>query len=1087
MGNTDSSVSRSWISQMKSWNPHRARRRVLSRTVVTALVLLAPVAAVRSAHAQTVPATSTKGRARITGRVIDASTNLPLATANVFLVGTPITATTGPDGRFVMASAPPGIFTLEAKRLGYGAQRLENIRLVADSVVTLEFKLSDHPLMLDQVTVAGTIDPTSSSKSTFTVAKVTAEDMPVPTTGSAAGMLAGKVAGVNITRASGQPGGGVNIVLRTPIGGFDQAGGASGNGSVPGPLFIVDGVYLNATQQVTTQDLDAMDVASIEVIKGAAAAALYGARAAAGVIVISTNRGKSLALGDTKFSFRSEYGADQYLTTLKKNQHHQFLQDANGNWLDANNKIVPRSQRAIKPLGIMDAPYTSPTYDNASQLFKTGGYNTNTATVQGNFAASNYLVQYSRTDSPGIIKYNEGYKRQSIRVNVDSRPGEKLNLGVSAGHSRGYDDSPAVTFDNFYRFDTDVNLLARDPLPKFGFPYLIVPDSVTNATNPLYSSFIADNTTKRARTNLNVNGSYRPVSWLSLTAEGSYDRGDLQRTAYTARGTPTNNAGTLGTSTGSLAIETDITDGYTLKSAASITKAFGSLTLRVTDQGQVQRETNPFIQTTGTDFQTEGVRAMSQAKTKNVSQSFTDTRVINNITTLGASYQEKYILDFLVNREGNSRFGRAKRWNTFGRASGAWLLSEEKWFPFESFSQFKLRYSWGLAGFAPGFDQQYEALDSDGSGGITRSTLGNTNISPTKSEESELGLDLTFKGRLQGSIVYVTNKTSDNFVAIPAPAVTGYCCVTANPGITTGNTIEATMQGQILSNPKGLQWSVLLTADKTRNIISKFGRTCFVDVLKKACEGVRQGTMWGGRFVTDKSNLLPKHANSQGQFDVNDEGYVVAVGTGNTSRDGVAKALWGTNVVIDGTSYPWGRPIVEVDPSTGVNWVGQIGDANPKLHYGLSNTFRFKNLRLYVLGEGKWGGNVYDRSGQAYYTSGDAKVVDQFGRPDELKKPVAYYNAVANGTNGYFSNFVESGSYLSLSEFTFGYTFEQKQFPFLGRVGISKAQLDLLGRNLATFTKYPGLNVMAGSAFSRIDNATYPLLRTWSLAVNLTF
>ncbi|MEO7997171.1 MAG: SusC/RagA family TonB-linked outer membrane protein [Gemmatimonadaceae bacterium] len=1065
--------------------PHRARAS-LPVVLATVGMFSAALALAPSAGAQTTDAQPSR-RARVTGRVIDAATNQPLSAANIFLLGTPITATTGADGRFIIASAPAGIFTIEAKRLGYGAQRFENIRLRADSVTTLEFKLSDRPMMLDQVTVAGTIDPTSSSKSTFTVAKVDAADMPVPTTGSAAGMLAGKVAGVNITRSSGQPGSGVNIVLRTPIGGFDQAGGASGNGSVPGPLFIVDGVYLNSTQQVTTQDLDAMDVASIEVIKGAAAAALYGARAAAGVIVISTNRGKSLALGDTKFQFRTEFAQDYYQTELKKNQHHQFMQDAQGNWLDATGKIVPRFQRAIKPLGIMDAPYTSATYNNAKQLFKTGGYNTQTATVQGNFPASNYLVQYSRTASPGILRYNEGYKRQSIRVNVDSRPSEKLALGMSAGHSRGFDDSPAVTFDNFYRVDTDVNLLALDPFPKFGFPYIIVPDSVTNYTNPLYQSYVADNTTKRARTNLNVNGSYRPFSWLSLTAEGSYDRGDLQRTAYTARGTPTNSNGTLGTSTGSLTIETDITDGYTLKSAMSITKAFGGLTLRATDQGQFQRESNPFIQSQGTDFQTEGVRSMSQAKTKTVSQSFTDTRIINNITTLGASYSEKYILDFLVNREGNSRFGRSNRWNTFGRASGAWVVSEESWFPMQSFSQFKLRYSWGLAGFAPGFDQQYEALDSDGSGGITRSTQGNINIVPTKSEESELGLDATFKNRLQGSIVYVTNKTSDNFVAIPAPAVSGYCCVTANPGITTGNTIEATVQGQILSNSKGLQWSVLLTADKTRNRIGNFGRTCFVDVLKKACEGVRQGTMWGNRLVQDKANLLAKHAASGAQFDINDEGYVVAVGTGNTWRDGIAKNLWGTQVVVDGTSYPWGRPIVEVDKKTGVNWVGQIGDANPKLHYGLGNTFRYKGARLYFLAEGKWGGNVYNRSGQTYYTSGDAEIVDQFGKSDETKKSVAYYNALANGTSGYFQNFVETGTYMSLSEFTLGYTFDAKKFAFLKRGGISSAQVDLLGRNLATFTKYSGLNVAGGSAFSRIDNATYPLLRTWSVAVQLTF
>ncbi|MEO7362374.1 MAG: carboxypeptidase regulatory-like domain-containing protein, partial [Gemmatimonadaceae bacterium] len=459
-----------------------------------------------AAFAQTTETAQPSRRARVTGTVVDAATGQPLATANVFVVGTPITATTGPDGKFVIASAPTGVFSIEAKRLGYGPQRIENIRLRADSVTTLEFKLNNSPLRLEQMTVSGTIDETSSAKSTITVDKLTQEDLPVPTTTSAAGMLMGKVAGVAINRPSGAPGSGVNIVLRTPISGITQ------NGDPPGPLFVVDGVFLNSTQATTTQDIEALDVASIEVIKGAAAASLYGSRAAAGVISITTNRGKNLALGTTQFSLRTENGFDQFQVTLDKNQHHQFLQDAQGNWLNAAGAIVPRSQRIVKPLGIMDAPYTSPTYNQSKDLFRNGQYNTQTLTVQGNSAATNYTISYSRNNQPGVIQYNEGFKRQGIRVNVDSRLSEKLSVSVSANHERSYNDLNNVSFNNFYRIDTDVNILEPDPFPKFGFPYKIIPDSVTNYTNPLWAAYISDASTKRARTLINVNGVYRPFS-----------------------------------------------------------------------------------------------------------------------------------------------------------------------------------------------------------------------------------------------------------------------------------------------------------------------------------------------------------------------------------------------------------------------------------------------------------------------------------------------------------------------------------------------------------------------------------------------
>lgn len=1032
-----------------------------------------------SLHAQAAPAGR---RARITGTITDAASKQPLAGTNIFVVGTPITATTGPDGRFVIASAPVGIFTIEAKRLGYGAQRTENVRLVADSIVTLNFVLSTSALRLDQVTVAGTIDATSVSKSTIAVDKLTAEDIPVPPTTSAAGAIAGKVAGVAITRPSGAPGSGVNIVLRTPISGITE------DGAVPSPLFVVDGIFLNQSQSVTTQDIEALDIASIEVIKGAAAASLYGSRAAAGVIAITTNRGRNLSLGSTQFALRAEAGVDQYQVSLDKNQHHQFLQDANGNWLNAAGQIVPRAQRALKPLGIMDAPFTSRTYNHADLFYTPGSYNTQTATIQGNSASTNYNVAYSRTNNPGILENNEGYKRQSIRVNVDSRLSEKLSVGVSANHTRGLQDASAPSFNNFYRIDTDVNLQETAPFkPANGFPYVIVPDSVTIYENPLYTQYIADNVISRARTLLNVNGVYRPISWLSLSADGNYDRGDLNQVIYTARGTPrVNTSGGLTPSTGSLRTDNDITDGYIMTGTASATKGFGGLTLRLSERGEVRREVNPYLRIDGTDFATEGVKAMSQARTRTSSNSKTDYRVIGAITSLGLSYNEKYIGDFLVRREGNSLFGQANRWNTFGRASGAWVMSEEGWFPFESFNTFKLRYSYGVTGVSPNFSYQYEAMTSDGAGGIRRSNLGNVNVSPTSTKEEEIGLDMSYKSRISATLTYVQNTSRDVFVNVPAPATSGYILQVTNPAEVGGSVMEATIQGSIINNPNGFSWNTLITADRATHRTGSFGRTCFDDGLQYKCDGIPLSDMWGNRLVRNKSNLPARHVNSGGQFDINDEGFVVAVGTGNTWRDGVGKQLWGTNVTIDGTSYGWGLPIPETD-ANGQLWYGKIGSSNPDMKYGFQNNFRYKNLRFYVQTLGQFGGNVYGNSNQTYYTSGDHPKVDQFGRPDELKKSVRYYNAVANNNNLYLQNFVEDATYLSISEMMLGYTFESKKYGFLSKAGISRMQVDLVGRNLATFTKYTGLNVMAGSPTVRFDDATYPLTRTFTAVLGLTF
>lgn len=1062
----------------------RVPNRALVATLGASLLWCATPLATASAQAGTETAQQAR-RARIVGLVIDVATKQPLAGANIFLVGTPITASSGPDGRFIIPSAPPGLYNIDARRLGYGPQRINNVRLVADSNVTVNISLSVTSTRLDQVTVSGSMDAQSVAKSTITVDKITSENFPVMPTGSAAGLIAGKVAGVAITRPSGKPGSGVNIVLRTPISGITEGG------TPPSPLFVVDGVFLNQAQNTTTQDIESMDIESIEVIKGAAAASLYGSRAAAGVIAITTKRGKGLALGTTQFQARSETGTDQYQNTLPKNQHHAFRQDANGNWLNAQDQIVPRAQRALKPFGIMDAPFTSKTYDHPALFFNPGSTTIQSLQVQGNAAATNYNLAYTRNGFGGVLENNEGYKRQTLRLNLDSRLNEKLNVSVSVNHTRGQDDASSPSFNDFYRIDTDVNLKEPDPFPRVGFPYLIVPDSVTLFANPLYTQFIADDVVRRARTLLNANASYRPFSWLSVAGDANYDRGDYARTTYTPRSTPVvstaaSNLGTISPSLGSLREINEVTDGYIITGTISATKSLGDLTARLSQRGETRREYAPSLTTTGTDFGTEGLKAMSQARVRTTANNINDFRVLGAITNLGLSFKERYIGDFLWRREGNSLFGAANRWNTFGRASAAWILSEESWFPMPAFNQFKLRYSYGVTGVSPAFSDQYEAMTNDGTGAIRRSNLGNANIRPTATSEQEIGLDVAFKSRLSATVTYVRNNSKDVFVNVPAPAVSGYQLVRTNPAYLGGNVLEFTLQGALLTNPKGLRWDVLVTGDRQQQFTRGFGRTCFEDVLQYRCDGVPLSEMWGNQNVRDKSHLPAIHRNSQALFDVNDEGWVVPVGAGNTWRDGIGKNLWGSTVTIDGTAYGWGLPIQRRD-STGQLWYSKIGDSQPLLSFGFQNNFRYNNFRLFVQTIGRLGGDVYANTNQRYYASGDHPDVDQFGKPDELKKPVAYYNRVSNNNNLFLAQFVESGTNLTIAEVMLGYRAEAKRWKFLDKVGVSAMNIDLIGRNMRTFTNYTGLNVNASSPTSRFDDATYPLTRTLTGVVTLTF
>lgn len=1041
------------------------RRRLAS--LVVACLVMAPATVVAQASA---------GRARLAGRVTDATSGAPVAGATVQVAGSTAAATSQADGRYAIPNAPVGLHAIEVRRLGYGPTRIDNVRLVADSVVTVDVRLQSAPLRLQETVISATVDPTSGLKTPFTVDKLTAENIPVPTTTSMAGAITGKVAGVSIIRASGAPGSGVNLQLRSPVSQFNSNG----------PLFVVDGVFLNSTQVVTTQDIEALDIASVEVIKGASAASLYGSRAAGGVISITTNRGKGLNLGQTQFTLRNEYGFDQFASFgLEKPRAHQYRVNAQGQYVNAQGAVVPRTQRIVQPSGIMENKYIDPLYDHIDQFFAPARFNAQTLTLQQNSASTNLSMAYTRNDQPGIIRNSSGYLRQSMRLNVDHRMRDGLQVGVSLMHSRALEDPSSVTFSDLYRLNPDVDLLR--PEPRGTSRYIIIPDSTETRTNPLYIQDYNDNKTRRARTLGNINASWRPWEWLSLDGFVSYDRGDRQVTNYIARGLTNTNG--EGTTLGTLTVADDDVDGINAQWGGTIIKPFGSLVTRLTVRGEVQKESNPFTQSTGTDFTVSGVKDMDLARTKTITSSFTDRRTNAGFASLAVDFAGKVIGDFVLRREGSSLFGPENRWNDFYRASGAWLLHEESWFPFKKdLTAFKARYSIGTAGVRPGFADRFETLSVDGTGGLSRDALGNRFLKPEVATEQEVGIDAIWRDRISVSLVRAFTRTAGNLIPVPVPAIYGYNTQEQNVGSIKGHTTELTVQAQLINRPNGFNWELQVVGDRRRNAISAFRRSCYTDGILYRCEGTRLGSMYGNRHVRSKDRLPTVHSGSQGAFDINDDGYVVPVGAGNTWRDGKAKNLWGTNVVIDGRTYAWGRPLFEVDPVTGQRWYGEIGNGNPDFNFGVGNTFRYKGFRVYGLMNGQVGGDVYNQVRQTLYATNDHPDVDQSTKPDERRKPTTYYaTGLADGNNNWGAIFVEDGTYARLSELAAGYGFDARNTRWVNRLGVNRVQLDLIGRNVFTLTKYKGLNPESGSPNTRIDDTVYPFTRTWTLAATLTF
>ncbi len=308
-------------------------------------------------HAQPAPAQS---GSPVRGTVTDANTKAPISGVTITIPGTRYAALSNEQGQYTLVNVANGTYVIEARRLGYGVGRQERVRL-SGQPVTVDLTLNANALSLEAVTVSATIDPTSGIRAPFAISTLTSEMMPVPASGAMSTLLIGKVAGANIIQASGIPGSGSYLQLRTPSSVLKDNG----------PLFVIDGIMLNETQQVTTQDIETMNIESLEVIKGAAAAALYGSRAAGGVIAIKTKRGKEVSLGSTQVSVRNDFGYDQFHDRPEKRRFHHYRMNAQGQFLDASGNVVPRAQRTIESDGMIDNSYPA-VYDNIGQLFRDG-------------------------------------------------------------------------------------------------------------------------------------------------------------------------------------------------------------------------------------------------------------------------------------------------------------------------------------------------------------------------------------------------------------------------------------------------------------------------------------------------------------------------------------------------------------------------------------------------------------------------------------------------------------------------------------------------------------------------------------------
>jgi hypothetical protein len=334
-------------------------------------------------------------------------------------------------------------------------------------------------------------------------------------------------------------------------------------------------------------------------------------------------------------------------------------------------------------------------------------------------------------------------------------------------------------------------------------------------------------------------------------------------------------------------------------------------------------------------------------------------------------------------------------------------------------------------------------------------------------------------------------------------AYTGFDTQQSNLGDLRGDTYEATLETQWVQK-RDFRWSSTLVLDRSRQKITRYPRSCEVAgnsdasnnlfTLDRKCQGYEFGQMYGRKFVTNINELSPRHIESgtaETHFVRNDEGYLVPVGANATWTDG----RWGETLVIDGITYTWGLPLTagvfNSDGSFAGEWNGVIGQGLPEFSFGFGNQIIAGRFTVSLQTVGQVGGDIFNQAKMRAMNRGNHPLLDQYGKPDHLKKPITYYtSSVSQGNNlsgrssGLTGNRViaypwllENGTFLKVSELRVAYRLDSG-LPLLRRLGMTSGQIALITRDLLTLTNYSGYDPQVSGTTqvtsARVDESDKP-------------
>jgi iron complex outermembrane receptor protein len=966
----------------------------------------------------------------LTGVVNDGQ-GLPLPGVTVLLKGTTVGTVTDFDGKFTL-DVPADADILSFSFVGFQTQEL-----TIGTQTLFNITLNEDVMQLDEVIAVGygvqrKIDQTGATN------RLTEDDMNKSVATSPVEMMQGRVSGVNITQNSGEPGSGMTVRIR-------------GNNSIRSgqePLYVVDGIPLDnaditpnggtaagideTSNKNPISFLNPEDIESIDILKDASSTAIYGARGANGVVLITTKKGKK---GVGTITYDGYTGVSQIrekMDILSAEQFRSYTKAGGGKLLD---------------LGAST--------DWQDEIYQTGIVQSHNVGFGGGTDNFTYQTSVGYMDQEGIVK-NTGVEKLNGRIKVSQKAFDgRLNLGASLIASHVTDERAPISETGGYEGDLILTSLKLNPTYPVYNPDGSYYQHDEDERNPVAMINLVDDQTTTDRILANLSAEFEVAKDLKYKLNVGLDRTVAER-----RVNQDKDLNYL-VNKGEADINNVTANNKLIENYFTYLKDFNDhkFNFLLGHAYQYFKVTTSELNVNG--FEVEDVKYTDNLQYGNfsnadVNSSAYERELQSFFGRVNYNYKDKYLLTFNARVDGSSKFGENNKYGFFPSAAFAWRASEEEFFQsMESLSNLKVRLGWGLTGnqeipdkislLAVGTTPSANGyFNGTLSPGITFLRTPNPDIQWETTMQTNFGIDFGFwNNRLTGTLDIYNKTTKDVLLEVPAkaPAATQTQWQNVPDLKIVNNGVEIGLNGLIVEK-NDFSWDL----------------------------GVNFA------YISNEVKDLP----------------VKLIETGNASGQGLS----GTRVQIITNGQPIGTfygLVYEGLDSNGMatykkdaegNEVKEyLGSALPDFTYSVSTSINWKRFDMSMFWYGSSGNKVYNNTANALFLKGP------LDKGNNVTVDVLNSNENPANSNAFSSRFIEDASFLRLSNVTLGYTFDTKNIEWLG-----KARLYVTGNNLLVFTDYSGFDPEVSTDASEngipsigMDYTSYPKPRTFTLGLNIQF